>query len=64
MYNTILRWQLYAGLFCIPFVLVLSITGAIYLFKPQVEAELDRIIETGVAIHEGQLFGWLNQLQP
>jgi len=23
---------------------------------------LDRIIGTGVAIHEGQLFGWLNQL--
>lgn len=49
MYNTIWRWQFYAGLFCIQFVLVLSITAAIYLFKPQVEAELDRIIGTGVA---------------
>lgn len=42
MYNTIWRWHFYAGLFCIPFVLVLSITGAIYLFKPQVEAVLDQ----------------------
>jgi uncharacterized iron-regulated membrane protein len=41
-YNTIWRWHFYAGLFCIPFILVLSITGAIYLFKPQVEAVLDQ----------------------
>lgn len=36
------RWHFYAGLFCIPFVIVLSITGAIYLFKPQIEALIDR----------------------
>jgi uncharacterized iron-regulated membrane protein len=42
MYNTIWRWHFYAGLFCIPFILVLSITGAIYLFKPQVEAAFDQ----------------------
>ena len=42
MYNTIWRWHFYAGLFCIPFVLLLSVTGAIYLFKPQVEAVLDK----------------------
>ena len=41
-YNTIWRWHFYAGLFCIPFVLLLSVTGAIYLFKPQVEAVLDK----------------------
>jgi uncharacterized iron-regulated membrane protein len=40
-YRTIWRWHFYAGLFCVPFVLILSITGAIYLFKPQVEAALD-----------------------
>lgn len=42
MYNTIWRWHFYAGLFCIPFVLVLAISGAIYLFKPQFEAVLDK----------------------
>jgi len=41
-YNTIWRWHFYAGLFCIPFILLLSITGAIYLFKPQVEAAMDQ----------------------
>lgn len=41
-YNTIWRWHFYAGLFCIPFVLVLAITGGIYLFKPQVEATLNQ----------------------
>lgn len=42
MYNTIWRWHFYAGLFCIPFILFLTITGALYLFKPQVDAQLDK----------------------
>lgn len=36
-YPTIWRWHFYAGLFVLPFVLILSITGAIYLFRPQIE---------------------------
>ncbi len=36
-YRTIWRWHFYAGLFVMPFILILSVTGAIYLFKPQVE---------------------------
>lgn len=32
-YRTVWRWHFYAGLFCIPFVIWLSITGSIYLFK-------------------------------
>jgi uncharacterized iron-regulated membrane protein len=47
------RWHFYAGLFCIPFILLLSVTGGIYLFKPQVEAVLDtpyeHLVLTGVA---------------
>lgn len=38
LYRTIWRWHFYTGLFVIPFVLLLSVTGAAYLFKP----ELDR----------------------
>jgi uncharacterized iron-regulated membrane protein len=38
LYRTIWRWHFYAGLFVIPFILLLSVTGATYLFKP----ELDR----------------------
>ncbi len=36
-YRAVWRWHFYAGLFCVPFVLWLSVTGAIYLFKPQIE---------------------------
>lgn len=42
LHRTLWRWHFYAGLFCVPFVLILAITGAIYLFKPQVNAWLDR----------------------
>jgi len=37
LYRTIWRWHFYAGLFVIPFVLILSATGAAYLFKPQID---------------------------
>jgi uncharacterized iron-regulated membrane protein len=40
-YRMIWRWHFYAGLFCIPFIILLSITGPIYLFKPQIEAAID-----------------------
>ncbi|HEX8124552.1 MAG TPA: PepSY domain-containing protein [Allosphingosinicella sp.] len=36
-YRTIWRWHFYAGLFVLPFVLILSVTGSIYLFKPQID---------------------------
>lgn len=37
LYRSIWRWHFYAGIFCIPFVILLAITGAIYLFKPYYE---------------------------
>lgn len=39
-YRAVWRWHFYAGLFCVPFVLWLSVTGGIYLFKPQIEGWL------------------------
>ncbi|RIV82813.1 PepSY-associated TM helix domain-containing protein [Aurantiacibacter zhengii] len=36
-YRMIWRWHFYAGLFVLPFVLLLSVSGAIYLFKPQID---------------------------
>jgi uncharacterized iron-regulated membrane protein len=39
---TVWRWHFYAGLVCIPFVLWLAATGSIYLFKPQIDAWMDR----------------------
>lgn len=38
LYRTLWRWHFYAGVFAIPFVIILSITGALYLFKPQLDA--------------------------
>ncbi len=42
LYRAIWRWHFYAGLFSIPFILWLSCTGAVYLFRPQIEHWLDR----------------------
>ncbi|MGE0828366.1 MAG: PepSY-associated TM helix domain-containing protein [Hyphomonadaceae bacterium] len=40
-YRAVWRWHFYAGLLCIPFILWLSVTGSIYLFRPQIEAWID-----------------------
>lgn len=40
LYRAVWRWHFYAGLFVVPFLMVLAITGSIYLFKPQ----LDRLM--------------------
>lgn len=37
VYRTVWRWHFCAGLFVLPFVLILSLTGSIYLFKPQID---------------------------
>lgn len=51
-YRTIWRWHFYAGVFCIPFVLLLSLTGLIYLFKPQIDDLIDwRFEHLAVAAH-------------
>ncbi|SEC45170.1 PepSY-associated TM helix domain-containing protein [Terriglobus roseus] len=41
-HRTVWRWHFYAGLFCIPFVLWLSVTGTVFLFHPQIQRMLDR----------------------
>ena len=41
-YRAVWRWHFYAGLFCIPFIIVLASSGSIYLFKPQIESWIDR----------------------
>lgn len=37
LYRTLWRWHFYAGLFVMPFILILSLTGAVFLFKPQID---------------------------
>ena len=45
-YRGLWRWHFHAGLFCIPFVIVLALTGSIYLFKPQIDAFADRGVDS------------------
>src|SRR6478609_1946756 len=37
LYRAIWRWHFYAGVLVVPMVLVLALTGSIYLFKPQLD---------------------------
>lgn len=59
-YYTVWRWHFYAGLFVIPFMLILSATGIIYLFKPQLDAWMysDRLFiqPAGVVLPYSQQF--------
>ncbi len=41
-YRTVWRWHFYAGLFVMPFILLLSLTGAVFLFKPQLDRWQER----------------------
>lgn len=45
-HRTLWRWHFYAGLFVMPLLLVLAITGTLYCFQPQIEPLLyhDRMI--------------------
>src|SRR6185295_16597089 len=45
-YRALWRWHFHAGLFCIPFVVVLGLSGSIYLFKPQIDAFADRDVDS------------------
>ncbi|WP_186138612.1 PepSY-associated TM helix domain-containing protein [Burkholderia gladioli] len=36
-YRTLWRWHFYAGLFVMPFLVILAVTGTIYCFQPQIE---------------------------
>ncbi len=48
-YRLIWRWHFYAGLFCLPFIVVLALSGSVYLLKPQIDAYLDRDLDIGVS---------------
>jgi uncharacterized iron-regulated membrane protein len=42
VYRTFWRWHFYAGLFVIPFLIVLALSGSIFLFKPQIQSWEER----------------------
>jgi len=51
-YRTLWRWHFYAGLFVMPFLVVLAVTGTLYCFQPQIEPLLypHRLIVTPQAV--------------
>ncbi len=57
-YRVIWRWHFYAGLLVIPVVVILSITGIIRLFKPQIEqamyGNLMQVVQSGPALSYSQ----------
>ncbi|SDN15016.1 Uncharacterized iron-regulated membrane protein [Methylobacterium phyllostachyos] len=40
IYRAVWRWHFYAGLLCLPFLITLSVTGSIYLFKDEINGSL------------------------
>ena len=44
-YRTLWRWHFYAGLLVLPFIVILALSGATYLFKPQVERWEERAFQ-------------------
>jgi len=52
LYRTIWRWHFYARLFVIPLILILATTGAIYLFKPQLDRWEERAFQDLSEAHE------------
>lgn len=41
-YRTVWRWHFYAGLLVLPFLMLMALTGGIYLFKDEIDAALWR----------------------
>ena len=70
LYRRVWRWHFFAGVACVPFILSLAVTGALYLFNQQIDdlvygrtllrqsstADLapSRLIAQAVAAHPGQ----------
>jgi uncharacterized iron-regulated membrane protein len=59
LYRKAWRWHFYAGLFVLPFLVMLSLTGIIYLFKPQLDElmyrDLRRVAVGGATLPAVQL---------
>ena len=47
-YRAVWRWHFYAGLICLPFLMLMALTGAIYLFKAEIDDWQTRAVSTVV----------------
>ena len=63
-YNLAWRWHFYAGLFVAPFMILLALTGIIYLFKPQLDALMyDHLLNVTPAHHSLSADEQLNRVK-
>lgn len=46
LYRRVWRWHFYAGLVCLPFLVLLAVTGGLYLFKDPIEGLVYRQLQT------------------
>jgi len=54
LYRRIWRWHFFAGMFCLPFILSLALTGSLYLFRDQIDdtvyaSQMLRAVPSGTA---------------
>ncbi|TRX73894.1 PepSY-associated TM helix domain-containing protein [Pseudomonas mangiferae] len=67
-YTLAWRWHFYAGLFVAPFMMLLALTGLVYLFKPQLDlwldAELRVVAPAGPALSADALLARVGELRP
>ncbi len=57
LYIAVWRWHFYAGIFVIPFMVLLAITGGIYLFRTEIEQVLYRDLLTVAPLPQPTLPG-------
>ncbi|KOX64048.1 peptidase [Pseudomonas psychrophila] len=63
-YNLAWRWHFYAGLFVAPFMILLALTGIIYLFKPQLDSLMyDQLLNVTPAHHSLSADEQLNRVK-
>ena len=41
LYRAVWRWHFYAGLIVLPFMILIAVTGALYLFKDEINDAFD-----------------------
>ncbi|MFE0506701.1 PepSY-associated TM helix domain-containing protein [Peribacillus butanolivorans] len=68
LYRAVWRWHFYAGIIFAPLLIILAVTGSIYLFKPQIEQVLyqdyQEVIPQGDKIPASQQIEKVKKLYP
>jgi len=55
LYSRIWRWHFFAGLFVVPFAILLAVTGSIYLFKHDIEKVIDHRVDARASVNTASL---------